>query len=44
MNTNESAPSDYLLSSIKESGDERKKGNFHSFKDNQSALKFLDNK
>jgi len=41
---NENKPSDYLLSSIKESRDERKKGNFHSFKDTQSALKFLDNK
>lgn len=41
---NEDAPSDYLLSSIKESRDERKAGNFHSFKNNQAAISFLDNK
>jgi DNA-damage-inducible protein J len=41
---NENAPSDYLLSSIKESKAERKTGNFHSFKNNQSAIRFLDNK
>jgi DNA-damage-inducible protein J len=41
---NESIPSNYLLSSIKESSAERKNGNFHSFKNNQAAIKFLDNK
>ena len=41
---NEDAPSDYLLSSIKESRDERKAGDFHSFKNNQAAISFLDNK
>lgn len=41
---NEDMPSDYLLSSIKESRDERKAGNFHSFKNNQAAISFLDNK
>jgi DNA-damage-inducible protein J len=41
---NEGVPSDYLLSSIKESKNERKSGNFHSFKNNQAAISFLDNK
>lgn len=41
---NEDVPSDYLLSSIQESRDERRNGNFHSFKSNKAALKFLDNK
>lgn len=41
---NKSAPSDYLLSSIKESRAERKSGNFHSFKNNQAAINFLNNK
>jgi len=41
---NEDIPSDYLLSSIKESRAERKNGNFHSFKNNQAAVNFLDNK
>ena len=41
---NENAPSKYLLSSIKESENERKSGNFHSFKNNQAAIGFLDNK
>jgi DNA-damage-inducible protein J len=40
----ESVPSDYLLSSIKESKKERKSGNFHSFSDNQDAVSFLDDK
>jgi len=39
---NENTPSDYLLSSIKESEKERKNGNFHSFKNNKEAIKFLD--
>jgi DNA-damage-inducible protein J len=41
---NENIPSDYLLSSIKNSKAERKTGNFHSFKNNQEAIDFLDNK
>ncbi len=41
---NGNTPSDYLLSSIKISRDERKAGNFYSFKNNQSAINFLDNK
>jgi len=41
---NKSAPSDYLLSSIKESQTERKRDNFHSFKNNQAAISFLDKK
>lgn len=41
---NEDIPSDYLLSSIKESRNERKNGNFHSFKSNKAAINFLDNK
>jgi DNA-damage-inducible protein J len=40
----ENMPSDYLLTSIKESLAERKTGDFYSFKDNQAALNFLDNK
>lgn len=41
---NENNPSDYLLSSIKESMAERKGGDFYSFKNNQEAIKFLDRK
>lgn len=41
---NEDTPSDYLLSLIKESRDERMAGNFHSFKSNQAAIRFLNNK
>jgi DNA-damage-inducible protein J len=39
---NENIPSAYLLSSIKESKSERKSGKFHSFKNNQEAINFLD--
>ena len=39
---NENTPSDYLLSSIKESEKERKDGNFYSFKNNKEAIRFLD--
>jgi DNA-damage-inducible protein J len=39
---NEKNPSDYLLSSLKESRIERRRGNFHSFKNNEEAVKFLD--
>lgn len=39
---NEDRPSDYLLSSIKESKDQKKSGDFYSFKDNQAAVNFLD--
>ena len=39
---NENNPSDYLLSSIKESKKEKTKGNYHSFKDNKEAIDFLD--
>ncbi len=38
----ESNPSEYLLSSIKESEKERKQKKHHSFKNNEEALKFLD--
>lgn len=41
---NENTPSDYLLSSLKESEQERRAGNFHAFKNNRAALNFLDNK
>jgi len=41
---NKDAPSDYLLSSIRESKAERKSGDFYSFKNNQAAISFLDNK
>ena len=39
-----SVPGNYLLSAVKESKAERKSGNFHSFKNNQEARDFLDNK
>lgn len=35
-------PSDYLLSSIQESKDQKESGDFYSFKDNQAAVNFLD--
>lgn len=38
---NENVPSDYLLSSIKESQDERKAGKAYTFKNNQAAIKKL---
>lgn len=41
---NEDKPSDYLLSSIKESKNQRKSSDFHSFEDNQAAVNFLDHK
>ena len=41
---NENVPSEYLLSSIEESRNERRTGNFHSFKNNKAAINFLDNK
>lgn len=41
---NENTPSEYLLSSIKESKKERKTGEFHSFKNNKAAINFLDGK
>ena len=40
----ERMPSEYLLSSIKESEKERKNKNFYSFKNNEEAIKFLDKK
>ena len=40
----ESKPSDYLLSSIKEARLGRKKGDFHSFASNKKALDFLGDK
>jgi DNA-damage-inducible protein J len=41
---NENNPSNYLISAINESKTERKNGNFHSFKNNEKAISFLDNK
>lgn len=41
---NEDNPSGYLISAIKESKADRKNGNFHSFKNNEEAISFLDNK
>jgi DNA-damage-inducible protein J len=41
---NEDTPNDYLLSSIKESRDERMSGSFYSFKNNKAAINFLNNK
>ena len=38
----ESNPSDYLLSSIKESKKERSEKEYHSFKNNEESLNFLD--
>ena len=40
---NENFPSPYLLNSIKDAKQDRKKGDFHSFKNNKEALSFLDN-
>ena len=42
LTLDESIPSDYLLSSIKTSELERKRGDIHSFKTNKEALAFLD--
>lgn len=39
----ESLPSDYLLTSIKSAKADRRKGDFHSFKNNKTAIDFLDN-
>ncbi len=39
---NENSPSDYLLSSIRESEKERESNDFYSFKDSEKAIKFLD--
>lgn len=39
---NESAPSSYLLESIKTAKQNQKDDNFHSFKNNKEALSFLD--
>jgi len=36
------SPSNYLLSAIKESKAERKRGDFYSFKSSQDAINFLD--
>ena len=38
----ESNPSDFLLSSIEESKKERSEKKYHSFKNNEESLKFLD--
>ena len=35
-------PSQYLIDSIKEAEDDRKKGDYYSFKSNKEALEFLD--
>ena len=40
----EGAPSDYLLSSIKESLAERKRGQMRTFKNNREAISFLADK
>jgi len=42
--SNENPPSEYLLSSIKDSEKERKNKDFHSFKNSKEAIKFLDKK
>jgi DNA-damage-inducible protein J len=39
----ESIPSKYLLSSIKSADNERRRGDFYSFKSNKEAIDFLDN-
>lgn len=39
----ESIPSKYLLDSIKSADDDRKRGDFYSFKNNKEAIDFLDN-
>lgn len=37
----EESPSKYLLASIKESKNQRKRGDYHSFKNNEGALRFI---
>lgn len=41
---NENNPSSYLLDSIKTAKQNRKNGDFYSFKNNKEALSFLDDK
>lgn len=41
---NENNPSPYLLGSIKTAKQNRKNGDFYSFKNNKEALSFLDDK
>lgn len=41
---NENNPSPYLLDSIKTAKQNRKNGDFYSFKNNKEALSFLDDK
>jgi len=41
---NENNPSPYLLNSIKAAKQNRKSGDFYSFKNNKEALSFLDDK
>lgn len=41
---NENNPSSYLLNSVKTSKQNRKSGDFYSFKNNKEALSFLDDK
>ena len=42
LNNNEENPSHFLTSALNESEKERKKGEHHSFANNQEALDFLD--
>ncbi len=44
LSLNEGVPSAYLLDSIKESKKERKSKNYHSFKNNDDAISFLNDK
>lgn len=38
----EGIPSQYLLNSVQSADEDRKKGNVHTFKNNQAAIDFLD--
>jgi hypothetical protein len=40
----ENNPSEYLLSSIKESRQDKKKKDYYSFKNTKEAIKFIDEK
>jgi len=44
LTIDESSPSEYLLSSIRESKKEKRDGDYYSFKNTKDAIKFLDEK
>jgi DNA-damage-inducible protein J len=44
LSINESSPSKYLLSSIKESKEQKRNNDYYSFKNAKEAVEFLDSK